>query len=73
MAKHVSLEMNTLFGRVMTLCARKRLLTTMNPHVAFQFAGRFACVAALVAAVGFGIFFQMICLHFHVFLKLGIV
>ena len=74
---HVALEVRSLFGGVITVCASERLLTTMNQHMAFQFARPIACVVALVATVGLlsiiqgllGNFYKVICLHFHTFLQ----
>ena len=52
MNQHVALELRSLFGGVIAMCASKRLLTTMNQQVFFQMAKFFACVVALVATVG---------------------
>ena len=52
MHKHVALELRSLVGGVIALCASKRLLTNMDQNMAFQIARPIACVIALVATVG---------------------
>ena len=77
MAQNVALEIRSMFGGVIALCASKRLLTTMNQHMPFQIAWPIACVVALVATVGllsiiqtlFGILCKFVCLGFHVFFQ----
>ena len=51
MNQHVALEMTSLFGGVIAQCASKRLLTTMNQNMDFQFARPIAFVVALLATV----------------------
>ena len=52
MNQHVVLEMRSSCSGVFALCASKRLLTTKNIHMSFQFAWPIACVVALVATIG---------------------
>ena len=51
MNQHVALEVDFLCGGEIVLCASKGLLTTVYQHMSFQFAGRVACVVALIATV----------------------
>ena len=51
MNQHVSLEMSSMFGGVITMSASKRL-PTVNQHMTFQIAYLIACVVTLVATVG---------------------
>ena len=48
--QHVCLESTIMFCAVITLCASKWLLVTVNPQVIFEMACLFACVVALVAS-----------------------
>ena len=75
MNQHVTLEIKSSCGRVIALYARKRLLTTMNQHMAFQFVWPIACIVALVTTICLlstirgllGLFCKIARLHFHVF------
>ena len=71
MNQHVALEVDFLCGGEIALCASKGLLTTVYQHMSFQFAGRVACVVALIATVRLlsiiptllGIFCKFVTIH----------
>ena len=73
MNQHVSLEMSSMFGGVITMSASKRL-STVNHHMTFQIAYLIACVVALVATVGLysnihrflGKFGKIVLLHIYI-------
>ena len=75
MDQQVVLELKSSCGGVIAVCASKRLLTTVNQHMAFQMARLTACVVALVAFVVFlsislgplALFCTNVRLHFLVF------
>ena len=77
MSQHVALEVNLLCGGEITLCASKRLLTTVNQHMTFQVAWLIACVIALAAIEGLhsiiqillGMFCNFVTLQFHLLLS----
>ena len=71
MTQYVRLETSFVFSGVIALGASKRLLTTVNQHMAFQSARPITCIVALVATVGLrshallGMFCKIVDLHFH--------